>query len=590
MTHDASSGGGGASPAEPEVTEAESALVDAAIEVPRLLPARMLNEATYCLRLFHLEWVQSRWADSVDTEQGRYEHRVVDAGGGGAPGPGTQGELRAARSVLLSSTRLGLVGRIDLLEGDDGEVVPVDYKKGTAPDVPGGAYEPERVQVAALGLLLRDNGYACSRGALWFAGSRERVDVPLDRPLVEVTLATIERAREAAARPEPPPPLVSSPKCPRCSLVAICLPDEHNALATRSLQPPRRLTPGDEQGRPLYVTEQGASVSWRDGRFEIYRPVDRKVGARRTSEDRVASVRAIDVSQVCLVGNVQVSAQAHRECFAREIPVLWFSYGGWLQGIAEGLPSKHVDLRRRQVAVAAQGGLVAARAMVAGKIRNSRTLLRRNGRPAPPEVVASLARLVGAARDASSAASLLGIEGAAARLYFQSLPSMLRPAPSLPGEPFSFEGRNRRPPTDPLNCLLSFVYALLVKDLVAVTLGVGFDPYLGLYHRPRFGRPALALDLAEEFRPLVGDSVVVNLVNNGEARPSHFVVRAGGVGLTQEGRKAVIAAYERRLDVEVTHPVYGYRITYRRVLEVQARMLAAWMLGEVPEYACFTTR
>lgn len=240
--------------------------------------------------------------------------------------------------------------------------------------------------------------------------------------------------------------------------------------------------------------------------------------------------------------------------------------------------------------VASQGGFAVARLFVAAKIRNCRTFLRRNGRPAPPETLESLASLVESAGTAQTAATLLGIEGAAARLYFEALPSMLRPQGTLPGAPFAFEGRSRRPPTDPVNCLLSYAYALLVKDLVATVWSVGLDPYLGLYHRPRFGRPALALDLAEEFRPLVGDSVVVNLINNGEIRPSDFVVRAGGVSLTADGRRTVLGAYERRLDVEVTHPVFRYRVTYRRVFEVQARILAAHLLGELPTYTAFTTR
>ena len=121
-------------------------------------------------------------------------------------------------------------------------------------------------------------------------------------------------------------------------------------------------------------------------------------------------------------------------------------------------------------------------------------------------------------------------------------------------------------------------------------MSVGFDPYLGFYHRPRFGRPALALDLAEELRPIVAESTVLSLVNNGEIRPSDFVVRAGGVALTADGRRTVLGAYERRLSQEVTHPIFGYKASYRRMLEVQARLLAAHVLGEVPDYRPFTTR
>jgi CRISPR-associated protein Cas1 len=123
-----------------------------------------------------------------------------------------------------------------------------------------------------------------------------------------------------------------------------------------------------------------------------------------------------------------------------------------------------------------------------------------------------------------------------------------------------------------------------------VALSVGFDPYIGLFHRPRFGHPALALDLAEEFRPLVADSVVINLVNNGEVRSADFTVRARGVALTASGRKTVIRAYERRLAVDVRHPLFGYKLSYRRVLDLQARLLGAHALGEIPDYTGFTTR
>lgn len=175
-------------------------------------------------------------------------------------------------------------------------------------------------------------------------------------------------------------------------------------------------------------------------------------------------------------------------------------------------------------------------------------------------------------------------------MYFGALPSMLVGAAEPFGAEFSQLGRNRRPPPDPLNALLSFCYSMLAKDLVAVTLGVGFDPYLGVYHRSRYGRPSLALDLAEEFRPLIADSTVIQLVNNGEIRPSHFTRRGGGCQLEQDGRRTVISAYERRMAHEITHPVFGYRVNYRRALDVQARILAAHLTGELPEYTPFTTR
>lgn len=546
--------------------------------VPDLVPARMFNEFTYCPRLFFLEWVQSRFEDNADTVEGRFVHRNVDKDLGRAPLP-DEGELRSARSLQISSPTYGLVGRVDLVEGKDGVVRPVDTKKGHPPDTPEGAWEPERIQICVHGLLLRDAGYRCDEGILYFAEVRRRVTVPFDDALVQRTLELLESLRQVAAQDLPPPPLVDSPKCPRCSLVGICLPDETNALAARSTRPVRKLLPREPAARPLYVTEQGATVSKRSGRLEVHK-----------HHDLLHSARLIDVSQLCLHGNVQVTTQALRELFAREIPTCWFSYGNWFCGMAEGLPSKHVDLRRRQVAVAHQGGLEVARRLVRGKIINCRTMLRRNARDRADAVLEALADLANEAESAISIASLLGIEGAAARSYFSSFPSMLRPDARLGGKPFSFDGRNRRPPRDPVNCLLSLVYALLVKDLTSTLWAIGFDPYLGFFHRPRFGRPALALDLAEEFRPILGDSTVITLVNNAEIKESDFITRSGGVALTSEGRRTVIRTYERRLETEVQHPIFKYKVNYRRILEVQARLLAAHVLGEVPEYSAFVTR
>jgi CRISPR-associated protein Cas1 len=138
--------------------------------------------------------------------------------------------------------------------------------------------------------------------------------------------------------------------------------------------------------------------------------------------------------------------------------------------------------------------------------------------------------------------------------------------------------------------VLSFLYALLTKECALAVRRVGFDPLLGFYHRPRFARPALALDLMEEFRPLVADSTLLALVNGGRLSSADFSERAGTVTLSPAGRKTVIAAFEQRLSTGVIHPVFGYRVAYRRALELQARLLAAYLLGDVPNYRPFVTR
>ncbi len=551
---------------------------DQPTDFPLQVPARMLNEFAYCQRLFFLEWVQGQFVGNADTAEGSWQHRAVDVEKGRAPIAEEVEDLREARSLRVGSERLGLIAVIDVLEGLGAEVRPLDVKTGRPPDNEHRAYEPERVQLCAAALILRDNGYVCNEGVLYFATTKERVTVVFDDDLVIRTLELLLELHATARSEDIPPPLVDSPKCPRCSLVGICLPDEVNQLTVRSQHTPRRLVPTDGAARPLYVTDQRFNVGVSGGRLRM-----------KDKEGNVEEVRLLDVSQVNIFGHVQITTGALAACFDREIPIGFFSHGGWFRGMAHGLPSKHVDLRRRQVAISPESCLAYASACIAGKIRNSRTLLRRNGRGVSSDVLSSMKFLIASAESAASPASLLGYEGSAARLYFREFSKMIR-AEGLPGEAFAFEHRNRRPPRDAVNCLLSYVYGLLVKDLTVTCHLVGFDPFLGFYHRPRFGRPALALDLAEEFRPIIGDSVVLTAINNGEVKPTDFTVRGGGVAMTTEGRRALVAAYERRLDQEIIHPLFGYTVTYRRVLEVQVRLLAAAVLGEVPGYTAFTTR
>jgi len=553
--------------------------------LPETVPARMVNEFVYCPRLFHLEWVQSRFASNDDVEQGLYVHRVVDDPGGTIPDPDdTHPELmagRTSRSVWLTSLRLRVTAKIDLVEvSEDGSVVPVDYKKGM-PDRDGRPWPSDEVQSALQALVLRDAGYSVSTAEIWYAESRQRVVIPIDDVLVTRTRQTVADLWSVAASDVAPPPLADSPKCPRCSLVGICLPDEINALRHREADGSRRrrIIPSNPDPRPVYIQEQGSVVTVRGGRLEVFK-----------EKEKLDSLRLIDVGQVCLQGNVNVTPQAMRELLSREVPVCWFSYGGWFSGMAQGLPGKNVDLRRSQFTASPERTLLIARRMVEGKIRNSRTLLRRNSRADVANEVESMGRLAGQAAEASGFPTLLGLEGASARIYFTSFTRMLTSDTDISLQQFDSNGRSRRPPPDPVNALLSFAYALLVKDVTTTVTAVGFDPYFGVYHRPRFGRPALALDLAEEFRPLVAESMVLQVINNGEVTSRDFLSRAGGCQLEKEGRRSVIRAYERRMSQEIKHPLFGYRVSYRRAIDVQARLLAAFLLGEVDDYTPFVTR
>lgn len=584
---------------DPEVTASSSPtcplpLASAADSkvLSELIPVRMLNEFTYCPRLGYLEWVQGEWAESPDTLDGAFVHRNVDRPDQRpTPAPDespTNEPILHARSLRLENDALGMVAVIDVVELEGPSATPVDYKRGHAPDLPEGAYEPERVQLCAQGLLLRSAGYHCSEGIIWFAASRRRVVIPFDDDLIQLTLKQIQAFRNTAMAGQIPPPLVDSPKCPRCSLVGICLPDEVNLLRADETQPcttnpttaannrvRRLLTPRDD-ALPLYVVEQGARVGKAAGQIVVER-----------KGERLMEVPLNDLSQLCVFGNVQISTQALTELTDRDIPICYFSTSGWFRAITTGFSHKNIELRLKQFAHASEltYRLPLAKAFVSAKIRNGRTLLRRNGGDELAPIVNVLAEFAKDAEQAESLNTLMGIEGMAAKRYFEGFGRLLK-------EPmgFSFDHRNRRPPKDPVNALLSYLYSVLIKELHIAIQASGLDAMLGFLHQPRYGRPSLALDLAEEFRPLLADSTVLSLINTGEFQTNHVIARAGQVALTPTGKKTLLAAWERRMDAEVTHPIFGYSLTNRRVLAVQARLLGRTLLGELPNYPAYRTR
>jgi CRISPR-associated protein Cas1 len=546
------------------------------------IPVRMINEFAYCPRLFYLEYVQREWADSADTLDGSFVHRRVDKEGGKFPEEGEENAGIHARSVWLGSERLNISAKIDVLETDGRTAAPVDYKRGKPKDVDEGVYEPERVQLCLQGLILRENGFECEAGFIYFAESQQKVRIEFTPELIFRSVELLTKARRVAEAGKIPPPLQDSPKCAGCSLAGICLPDEINLLRSKDEEKdvPRRLMPLRDDALPVYVQgAYGLSVGLKGDRLEI-----------REKGKAVGEAKIFETSQMSLFGNVQISAQAIRELVKREVPIVHLSYGGWLNAVTTAPPHKNIELRRAQFAQAddTEKCLNLARSFVSGKIYNQRTLLRRNAKELPNDSLVFLREMRRKSKSAANLQELLGIEGAAAREYFSKFSLMFKQngAPSA----FDFTKRNRRPPKDPINALLSFLYSMLTKEMVVTLVGIGFDPYMGFYHQPRYGRPALALDLMEEFRPLVADSVVISLINTGEICERDFIQRLAGCALTDSGRRRVIEAFERRLNTTVTHPVFGYTVSYRRIFEIQARLLARFLMGEISEYPSFITR
>ena len=544
---------------------------------PQLVPARMLNELVYCQRLFHLEWVDGRWAHSDDTIQGSVAHDATDRRSGRMPAPDEEEKPFTSIQVALSDPDLGVTAVIDRVDHEDGSSSPVDMKKGSGPG-DGGMWPADRVQVLTQAVLLRRAGYSVNRAEISYLGSHHRASIDVGPDAETEVRELVALARKVAAQELPPPPLLNDPRCPRCSLAPLCMPDETNYLLERSSGQPRRIIVKNPDTRPVYVNTQGASVKVSGGRLLV-----------AVKGETVAERRLLDVSQVCVVGNVQITTQALKALWRRGVTVIWLSYGGWLDGWSQGPMSGHVTLRRRQV-LASVHGLRFAQQMIRGKIHNQRVLLRRNAKvPLDDSVLGQLKELEAKTESAASLETLLGIEGTAARLYFGQFHTLLSPRCEVAAE-FQAHGRARRPPPDPVNAVLGFCYSLLTKDLVAVLTGVGLDPFLGVLHQPRYGRPALALDLAEEFRALVAESVALQCFNNGEINEKSFMRGHLGVVLTADGRRSVIQAHERRLDMELKHPLFGYQVSYRRVLDLQARVLAASFTGELDSYTPLMTR
>jgi len=337
----------------------------------------------------------------------------------------------------------------------------------------------------------------------------------------------------------------------------------------------------------LYVTTPGA-----------YLRLERETVCVMVEDQKRLQVPLHHLGSMVLFDHVMVSPALLGRCAEDGRSIVWLNHSGRFQARLEGPVSGNILLRQAQHRAAddAVASLRLARAAVAGKLRNSRQNLLRGARestePEERTLLAQTARHLGnQIRKLPSVAdgdSLRGFEGDGARAYFDALPLLIKPAVR---SMFRFAGRNRRPPRDRVNALLSFLYALVLSDCRAALEAVGLDPQLGFLHAVRPGRPALALDLLEEFRAPLADRLALTLINRGQLRAGDFDESEGGaVLLNDAGRKTAITAYQERKQDTLRHPLLDTEVPIGLLAQVQARLLARHLRGDVPDYIPYLTR
>jgi CRISP-associated protein Cas1 len=557
-----------------------------------LLPIRRLHNYVYCPRLFFLQWVENIFIENVDTISGTSVHKRVDQPSRILSEDSSTDISGKIRSLALESTILGITGVIDLLEEINDELTIVEYKKGS----PGRdendqriVKENDQIQVIAQALLLKEHGYEPKRACVYYGEERRRFEVELSPGLEKKCLNIIQEAKELAKIGVCPPPLKNDPRCEYCSAYPVCLPNESHFWSNEETDGLYKETEGaiDKPLRPplaekdhrevLVVQTPGASIGRRSGQIIV-----------SLKGEPVKKLPLKQVRGIYVYGPVQISTQVVTSCLEEGIALDYFAPSGRFLGSLTSLNSTGIIAKKFQYKLFDDENfcLSLSKAIVEAKIFNQRLLLKRNA-DLPKSTLDSLNLIRKKVGKAGSIEELLGLEGAAASIYFQNFGNMLKSKDSVT---FDFSTRNRRPPRDPVNALLSLAYSILTKELTGVCYSVGLDPFFGFYHKPRYGKPALALDLMEEFRPLTADSVVISLINRNELSLSDFTSTSRGTFLNERGRKVFWEAWFRRLDTEVKHPVFGYRMSYRRMFEIQARQLWRYVQGQAKSYTGFTTR
>ncbi|MBM7555648.1 type I-D CRISPR-associated endonuclease Cas1d [Halanaerobacter jeridensis] len=322
----------------------------------------------------------------------------------------------------------------------------------------------------------------------------------------------------------------------------------------------------------IYITQEDTALRKKGERLIV-----------KKGKEKIADIPLIKVDQVVVFGEASISGSLISLLSKAEVPITYLSYYGKYKGRLVPEYSKNSLLRIKQFENSRneKSKLEFARQIVKGKLSNMRTLLMRDTRgnrsKEAKKACDKLKNIIDKLSEVNDIEKLRGFEGLGSRHYFSQFDSVLN-------NEFEFSGRNRRPPRDPVNCLLSFGYSLLLNDVLTGLYLVGFDPYIGFFHSNQYGKPSLALDLMEEFRPVIIDSVVKTMINKKIVSQNDFKEVCGTVKMKDNLRNDFLEQYEKRLRTKFTHPIFEYEINWRRCIELQARLISKFINEEISEY------
>ena len=535
-----------------------------------------LHALAYCPRLYYLEEVEELYTQDAAVFAGRRLHAELE-----------KKEDEDWEDLFLTSEELGLRGRVDALRTRDGQTIPYEHKRGRChrdENKQPQAWSSDRLQILAYCYLIESAlGIKVTEGRIRYHADNVLVHVPFDdegKRAVENAIALAQQIRTSTHRP---PVTENERLCTRCSLSPVCLPEEARLVNNQEWQP-IRLFPQDDEREILHILEPGTRVGRTGEQIKITR-----------KDKPLEKVPAQQVGQIVLHSFSQISTQALHFCAYQGIGIHFISGGGRYVGSFDNRQGS-IQRRIRQYEALSNPEfcLSLAKKLVNCRGQGQRKFLMRSRRSKKLKSakldnnIQQIQAIVQQIPQITSIESLLGIEGKIAALYFGALPCIL--SADIPPQ-MRFNGRNRRPPKDRFNALLSFGYSLLIKDVMNSILSVGLEPALGFYHQPRSQAAPLALDLMEIFRVPLVDMIVVASINRQQWNVNEdYEIRGEQVWLSETGRRKFVALYEQRKQETWKHPVTKYSLTYRRLLELEVRLLEKEWTGEGGLFGQLTVR